>query len=317
MNSKLGETGGGPTSTGRPAKATQFRQELIAAGLLIDLGAPGVYATSAAFEAVVLALSSLVVEKGADQSAESWRFPAVFPRSALERTGYLKSFPELIGSVQVFTGGEQTHRDMLAQLESGSDWTSSLTAADVAMCSSACHPLYPIVAKHLPAGGQRYDVLGLVFRNEPSPDPARMRTFRQHEFVYIGEPATAVVHRDDWLDRATELFSELGLTVSRVVANDPFFGRAGRLLGSSQRSDALKFELTAVVGDDEAPTAIASSNLHKDHFGLAFDIRTDHGDIAHSSCIGFGLERITLALIRAHGFTPAEWPVRIRDTLWP
>ena len=278
---------------------------------------PGLYGTSAAFEAVASAVSSLVAKRGADQHAESWRFPAVFPRPALERTGYLKSFPELIGSIQVFAGGERDHREMIGRLESGTDWTSSLVPAGVAMCSSACHPLYPIVAKHLPPGGRRYDVLGLVFRNEPSMDPARMQTFRQHEFVYVGEPETAVRHRDEWLDHASDLFSGLGLRVSRVVANDPFFGRAGRLLTSSQRSDALKYELLAAVGDDDAHTAIASSNLHRDHFGMAFDIHAYNGDVAHSACIGFGLERITLALIREHGFSVTDWPSAVRDKLWP
>ena len=49
------------------------------------------------------------------------------------------------------------------------------------------------------------------------------------------------------------------------------------------------------------PTAVASFNLHREHFGSVFGIRMADGGTASSSCVGFGLERITLALFRAHG----------------
>ena len=34
-----------------------------------------------------------------------------------------------------------------------------------------------------------------------------------------------------------------------------------------------------------------------DHFGINYDIRTNDGEVAHSACVGFGLERIALALL--------------------
>ena len=44
--------------------------------------------------------------------------------------------------------------------------------------------------------------------------------------------------------------SSLGLDVRPDVANDPFFGRAGKMLSRSQRESALKFEIVATVGRD-------------------------------------------------------------------
>jgi seryl-tRNA synthetase len=67
----------------------------------------------------------------------------------------------------------------------------------------------------------------------------------------------------------------------------------------------------------DSPTAIASANYHLDHFGVPFAIRTADGEAAHSACIGFGLERITLALLRTHGLDPADWPTTVRTRLWP
>jgi hypothetical protein len=77
---------------------------------------------------------------------------------------------------------------------------------------------------------------------------------------------------------------------------------------ATQREQNLKYELVVPITSEEKPTAITSSNCHLDHFGLAFDIRTADGAVAHSACVGFGLERIALALFRTHGMDPDAWP---------
>jgi hypothetical protein len=38
--------------------------------------------------------------------------------------------------------------------------------------------------------------------------------------------------------------------------------------------------------------------------------------VAHTACVGFGEERIVLALLRTHGFDPERWPVEVRKRLW-
>jgi seryl-tRNA synthetase len=99
-------------------------------------------------------------------------------------------------------------------------------------------------------------------------------------------------------------------------ANDPFFGPGGRFLAASQQEQDLKYELLAPVNTDQPTTAIVSVNYHQEHFGEEFHIRTSDGQLAHTACIGFGLERITLALFRAHGFDIAQWPSDVQKRLW-
>ena len=69
----------------------------------------------------------------------------------------------------------------------------------------------------------------------------------------------------------------------------------------------------APIASDDHPTAIISLNCHHTHFGALFDITTADGGVAHTACVGFGLERLTLALYRRHGFARAQWtsPVRV------
>ncbi len=294
-----------------------FRSELIKNGLLIETGVTGLYVRSGRFEKVVRGIDDLVTVAGADQDAPAFHFPAMMPRSVLEKSGYLRSFPDLLGSIDVFEGGDDLHAEILERLERGDDWADLLTASEVTLSSAACKPLYPLCAGRLPPGGLRFEVFGQCFRHEPSLDPARMLAFRMHEFVYLGDPDNAVAHRDMWVERASGLLSELGLAIDTVVANDPFFGRAGRMLALNQRAEALKYEIVCAIHGDTQPTAISSSNYHLDHFGTGFGIESADGEAAHTACVGFGLERITLALLHTHGLDPDAWPQEVRSRLWP
>lgn len=141
-----------------------------------------------------------------------------------------------------------------------------------------------------------------------------MQIFHMREIVRVAERDTVVAWRAQWRDRAEELLRSLGLELSLDVANDPFFGRSGRILASAQREQELKWELLAPVADD-SQTAIASSNYHQDHFGHTYDIRTAAGEPAHTGCMAFGEERITLALFSAHGTDTREWPTEARARL--
>jgi len=86
------------------------------------------------------------------------------------------------------------------------------------------------------------------------------------------------------------------------------------LLANSQREQRLKFEVLVPIARPE-PTAVASFNFHQDHFGSSFGIQLHDKRTANSACVGFGLERITLALFRAHGIDIRDWPRDVRHQL--
>jgi seryl-tRNA synthetase len=295
-----------------------FRDELLESGLVLDAGAEGLYGRSLAYEEIIGGIIGLTTRTGEGDGARSLHFPPVIPRWLLERTDYLKSFPDLTGSVHTFRGDDKLHARLLALVDAGKDWVEVLEPADVVLRPAACHPVYPLCTDGpLPEGGRRFEVQGWCFRHEPSEDPARMMAFRMHEFVYVGTPEGAEDHRDLWLERGPELFGRIGLEVEVVVANDPFFGRTGKLMAANQRDEALKLEFTTPISSAQSPTAIGSVNRHQDHFGRTFGIVTSDGAVAHSACFAVGVDRTALALLRRHGLEPAKWPAEIRAELWP
>lgn len=304
----------------------QFRRKLLKAGLLFDTGLDGLYARGAGFERILQAVDERVSLEGRDATDVTpsdsgyllYRFPPVFPRSDYEKTDYIESFPDLTGIVHTFTGTSADHRALLVDRAAESPWDHHLVPGETVMVSSACHPLYGAIAKRLPEGGLAAEVNGYCFRHEPSPDPMRMQAFRMHEFVRVGSPTEAADFRTAWVERALRMLAGLGLEVEAVAANDPFFGRAGKLLANEQLSNNLKTEIVVrVYGDDQPADAIASCNLAEDHFGRNFSLTLADGSTAHSACVGFGLERITLALLSVHGTDPDQWPATVRKALFP
>lgn len=298
------------------AARSEFRDELLASGLLIDAGELGLYGRSGLFEDVVDGISRSVTRSLADLNAERMRFAPVFPRPEFENTDYIVSFPHLTGAVNGFTGTEADHRRLVSARANGEDWSAWLSPAETVLVPAVCHPLYERLRGTLPAGGRTFDLSGFCFRHEPSIDPMRLQAFRQQEFVHVGLETDAKEFRDAQNERQLAGLIDLGLDARVVAANDPFFGRTGRMLARNQLADEAKLEVVVpIYGDLDEGTAIASANNHGDHFGATFGIQTIDGSPAASSCLGWGLERIALALVRTHGTDVASWSPAVRSSL--
>jgi seryl-tRNA synthetase len=290
---------------------------LLDAGLLIDQGVPGLYGHGGDFERVRSGLEVAVSAIAAAGGAERMQFPPLLPREQIESNGYLNNFPHLAGSVFSFGGTEAEAAQQAEQAAAHEDWSEHQTMTEVMLTPAACYPLYPTIARRgaLAEEGVLVDIgAGWVFRNEPSFDPARRQIFRMHEIVRIGARADVLEWRDTWLEQGLEFLRGLGLTVELDYANDPFFGRGGRMLAANQRAQQLKLEYLCPITEPD-PTAIASSNYHQDHFGHHYEMRMPDGAYAHTSCLAFGHDRVVLALLSTHGFDLADWPEPVRETL--
>ncbi|MCW3039341.1 MAG: amino acid--[acyl-carrier-protein] ligase [Solirubrobacterales bacterium] len=295
-----------------------FRRELLDRGHLIETGVDGVYGLGPDFEDVRRRFDALVTRVAAPDDAVRMHFPPVLPLRTLEATGYVGSFPHLCSVVHAFEGDAVEARTMAELAEKHADWGDHLVQSDLALVPACCYPVYPAIAARgrLSVGGVVVDAgAAYAFRNEPSEDPARLRAFHQREIVRIGEPAAVEAWRDRWRDRSVALLRGLGLDATCDTAGDAFFGRAGRMLAATQRRDGLKFEVLAPIAGD-APTALASFNYHRDHFGALFGLELAGGGPAHTACLGFGEERVVMALLAAHGSAVSDWPSEVRAQLW-
>ncbi|MEQ8698943.1 MAG: amino acid--[acyl-carrier-protein] ligase [Bauldia litoralis] len=292
------------------------RQDALADALFRPMGVAGVYARTELYEDIVERLTGWISGRR-EAGTEVLRFPPVMSRRDLEKHGYLKSFPNLLGCVCALHGTEADIRAAADKQATGGDWTASLSPADMVLSPAACYPVYPLAASRGPVapGGWLFDVASDCFRHEPSSDLDRFQSFRMREYVCIGSEDEVLAFRDRWMAKAEELAGELGLPCAVKPASDPFFGRTGQVMAVSQIQQALKFELLIPLHSAEKPTACMSFNCHRDHFGTTWDIKDQSGAPAHTACVAFGMDRLAVALFWTHGLDTAAWPQAVRDSL--
>ena len=214
-----------PEIASQPADPLDYLADV----LFHKMGADGVYARTALYEDMVERLAALIT-RHREPDTEVMRFPPVMNRGQLEKSGYLKSFPNLLGCVCGLHGTEREINSAVSRFDAGGDWTTSLSPADLVLSPAACYPVYPIAAARgpLPSSGLRFDVAADCFRREPSRHLDRLQSFRMREYVCIGSPSDVSDFRERWMERAQAIAHDLGLTFRVDYASDPFFGRVGK-----------------------------------------------------------------------------------------
>ena len=160
-----------------------FRGELIAAGVLVPTASDGIYGRSSVYEDIVAGIERIDGDCLSSEGAISYRFPPVMPRRVLEQSGYLSSFPDMIGTVSTFQGDNKDHKKLMDAR--AVRWRMDRPPPGrrrqpVSRCLPSA--LSDPDRARLPEGGSRYDVVGLVLpsraESRPGPDavvpPARL-----------------------------------------------------------------------------------------------------------------------------------------------
>ncbi len=238
--------------------------------------------------------------------ATEYRFPTLIAARELHRIDYFRSFPHMAtfavcldpddDNVGAFVDGPVLDPADGLALTKARPITEVLTPA-------ACYHLYI----HLQ--GSRLDAprylttRNTCFRKEEWFAPLqRQWSFSMREIVAMGTRDEVQQFLDRTRALVDRLFSALDLPFAWETATDPFFRPASNLKHLAQRLNPTKLE--AVF---DGRLAIASVNLHQDHFGGTYEISRESED-AYSGCVAFGLERWVHAFIHHFGPDPECWP---------
>jgi hypothetical protein len=137
-------------------------------------------------------------------------------------------------------------------------------------------------------------------------EPGRLLEFSMREVIFLGTPDFARETRTRSLEIVEGWMRDWQLYGSLVTANDPFFSTDFANKATHQHRLALKYEYKALLPPGR-PISILSSNLHGPTFSKAFSI-SQSGRPINTGCIGFGLERMALAIFAQHGSEESGWP---------
>ncbi|MEE1792270.1 hypothetical protein PUR28_16095 [Streptomyces sp. BE308] len=235
------------------------------------------------------ALDAVFTRWGTEAGARQRSYPPLLRAEELGSLDYFRNFPHLGNPVT------RIRRDRLAARAAAPTRDIALPAADLAeathlLPSAACYGCF------LHLSGTSADTPVLIttvaqcFRNEDHHDGLRrLWGFTMREIVCVGSAEAVRTHLDRHRERIVAFGTDLGLTLDRQPATDPFFEKDG---------SRTVMQLLAPVKDEYLHTdgtAVASTNNHRNFFGERRAIR-HAGRPAFTGCVAFGLERWVHAL---------------------
>jgi seryl-tRNA synthetase len=248
--------------------------------------------------------------------------PTLIPASVLAKCDYFRSFPHTV----TFACHLRSEADVLNAFRARHDNGSTVDGEALADMEHPEACLSPAVCYHvyhrnqgvtLPETGAVYAVRGKCFRFEASNlhEMTRLWDFTMRELVFVGSEHYVLAERQRCIERVGAFFDDLELAAEIRTASDPFYIAPDASSKTYfQLTAETKYEVSALMPNEQR-LAVGSLNYHTDFFGRAFDIGLEGAGPAHSTCVGFGLERLVAAFIAQHGLEPDNWPARVRRSV--
>ena len=251
-------------------------------------------------------------------SAPPFQFPSLIGADALDRCKYIRSFPhsltlashlrEDLESIQEFAGSARWDGDALECPR------ESLSPVECLLAPSVCFHWYAWLQDRRLPEPRSITAIGKCFRYESGnlKTLERLWDFTMREIIFVGPGQFALDRRQKAIDETVALLDEWGLAYEITSATDPFFIEDYSLQTRFQSAFDLKYEVLALLPYKQDMLAVGSFNYHQDFFGRSFNISGESGEAIHTSCVGFGLERLALAFLAQYGLDSARWPEGIK-----
>ncbi len=294
-------------------------------------GAAGAHHYSGLFLELFLALDLQFRRESLRLDVEEYRFPALIPIAALATSGYLSSFPQHAGFVCHLPDHSQAVEDFRSRLKTASGTPASAVDACCALAGPGsveqATALAPTVCYHFfhrHAGrrlkpGQFLTATGLspCFRREGQATHGlrHLREFNLREMMVLGPAAIVRSWRELLLETQRRLIERCQIRAVVQSASDLFFIDGYEKKRQFPGAVDLKQEVRAWLPEASDGMAIGSVNHHQDFFGHAFNISFESGELAHSACLGVGLDRWCFAVFAQHGLQSDRWPASLRGLL--
>jgi hypothetical protein len=279
----------------------------------------GLNVYSAEFARLVRFLDAEIVRRfAAEFHPREESYPNVIPLESLWQANHLVGFPEhlhllthLLEDVDALDSFvERARRFRVDKVEPNE---TAVAPMRLAANPSTCYHCYAVRAHSDIGADLAVTAVTKCHRFEAinHREPGRLLEFTMREVIFLGSPDYVRVTRERSLALVEQIVRAWGLYGALVTANDPFFSADFASKASQQHRLAMKYEYRALL-PPHRPISVLSSNLHGPTFSKAFSI-TQGGRPINTGCIGFGHERLALAIVAQHGGDPARWPQALGD----
>lgn len=251
------------------------------------------------------------------QPAPEYQFPSLIDADVLDRCRYVQNFPaslcmvshlrEDLSGIQDFARNVSSHGGELVFDH------SQLSGVRALLSPSVCFHWYNWLRDSDVSEGRIITAWGKCFRYESTNlrGLERLWDFSMREIIFVGSGTYVLHQRQRCIGMASAIMQELGLSYEISTATDPFFIDSYAILAAFQQGFELKYEVLCPLPYNRKKLAVGSINYHQDFFGRSFGISSG-GAAAHTGCIGFGLERLALAVLAQYGTEENGWPPALR-----
>ncbi|MBE2280959.1 MAG: hypothetical protein IAE91_11250, partial [Ignavibacteriaceae bacterium] len=232
--------------------------------------------------------------------ARDIKTPSIISSNVIKKAGYFETGCQHISFVAPISNDPY----ILEEFSKISDYSSVnlfkylKTPKDV-LNPAMCLHCYPLFENHtLDEPIKVMTLMGSCFRDESGNlnNSERLNEFKMREVVYFGEEQLLKIIHNELIDFLINFGKFFELNFKLEVSNDIFFNDNAEKQLFSQLITNNKIEFQVYIKDLNKYIACASINKHGSHFSEAFNIKGSTGDFASTMCIGFGLDRLYLAL---------------------
>lgn len=224
-------------------------------------------------------------------------YPVLLEEQFLKKIDFFSSFPHQALVVKRYSKNPKTENPIAGFLP-----------------RAVCYHYFASLAfqKNLKKSEDVITTKGCCFRHEQSNDIYRLKTFTMREVIFRGSPEYIESLRQFFSQKIIEFAIKIGLRLTKIQAQDPFFLPLAGGKYAMQKLRPLKHEFCfqATTG----LVALSSSNNHLNFFTSKL-LKGGGQNKVHSGCIAFGLERWVVAFIEQHGEEENNWPAWLRKNL--
>lgn len=287
--------------------------------MLVNKGAivqssPGRFIYSGEFLAAINLIDSHIQAYALALGAREEAYPATVPTALLQRSGYLKSFPQHA----FFVSPAQLDQRSVAHVQEGriietiqgSAGVPDLQPPAETLAPTVCYHCFNARADHAAKEREIVTAVNMCHRYEVANVRSleRLMTFRMREIIYFDDPDRVADRLDHCWQWFLDWLRHWDISFRATTANDPFFGNSSDSKRFFQTALGLKREVRLLIPKTGKWISVASFNNHGNSLVDTFNIRAADDGKLTSGCIGFGYERLAYGLMAALGIDADRWP---------
>lgn len=276
---------------------------------------PGVFTFQGNYGLVIRALDNFFRNYALSIGAEEQLYPPTVMTKNMLKNGYLKSFPHHV----LFVSGVYRDIENVSLLEhQTSDGVnidpSYLDKPDQMLAPTVCYRCFEAMSNTKFENIALFTGTAHCNRNEGfiDDDLTRLQSFLMREIVFMGTPPEVESIRQKIVSHSREVVGEWGLSAKLTTASDPFFAVDAKSKRSYQTLMNLKYELQFHLPYNDKWLSCVSFNNHQSSLVTPYNI-SGASDEMTSGCVGYGFDRLALAIFAQHGEDIHKWPLALRE----